>query len=222
MFSTAIELNEHGLAVWRYKYNKNLFVERSYKWLNRVIVLDEETRFIIDDTKFDTFDFTNWIPVTTEEYKKVKNNYKDIYMKQVMVVLQGCPGSGKSTLAVALAKQYDAVICSTDDYFMVDGEYKFDPNLLGKYHKKNIEKATDLMLSGRSVIVDNTNIFCWQALPYCQAAVDLGIEVIFKRATGDFQSVHGVPQHAIDRMRSQMEELTLEKVLASVPPFKNQ
>jgi hypothetical protein len=43
-------------------------------------VLDEtESRLVIDDTKFSTFDFSDWIPVGVEEFKKVKHNFKDIY-----------------------------------------------------------------------------------------------------------------------------------------------
>jgi len=75
-----IELNEWGMAVWRHKENKNLFVERHYRWCDRVIVLDEtETRRVVDDARFSEFDFTDWIPVTVEEYKKVKQFDKDIY-----------------------------------------------------------------------------------------------------------------------------------------------
>lgn len=62
-----IELNEFGLAIWRHKENKNLSIERHYNWCDRVIVLDE--RRVINDTTFNGFDFTDWIPVTVEEYK---------------------------------------------------------------------------------------------------------------------------------------------------------
>jgi hypothetical protein len=75
-----IELNEWGLAVWRHKENKNLFVERAYNWCDRVIVLDEtKTRRVINDAQFSTFNFTDWIPVTVEEFKKVKQFDKEIY-----------------------------------------------------------------------------------------------------------------------------------------------
>ena len=77
---TPIELNESGKAVWRHKTNKNLFAERPYRWCDRVIVLDEtERRQVIDDTQFSTFDFSAWIPVGVEEYKKVKQKFKEIY-----------------------------------------------------------------------------------------------------------------------------------------------
>ena len=69
---TPIELNEWGLAVWQHKENKNLFVSRAYNWCDRVIVLDEtEGRRVINDTQFSTFDFTDWIPVTVEEFKRL-------------------------------------------------------------------------------------------------------------------------------------------------------
>lgn len=75
-----IELNEFGMAVWRHKQNKTLFAERSYRWCDRVIVLDESKgRLVVDDTQFSTFDFSEWIPMTVEEYKRVKACYKEIY-----------------------------------------------------------------------------------------------------------------------------------------------
>ena len=75
-----IELNEFGDAVWRHKTNKNLFVERSYNWCDRVIIIDEaERRRVVGNEKFTTFDFADWIPVTVEEFKKVKHNFNEIY-----------------------------------------------------------------------------------------------------------------------------------------------
>ena len=78
--TTPIELNEYGMAVWRHKTNKNLFVERSYSWCDVVTTLDEtEGRRVMDVGKFSTFDFTDWIPVTVEEFKKVKMKFNEIY-----------------------------------------------------------------------------------------------------------------------------------------------
>lgn len=76
-----IKLDQFGMAVWKHKTNKNLFVERSYEWCDRVVVLDETdgSRRIVDDAKFTTFDFTDWIPVTESEFKKVKGFFKEIY-----------------------------------------------------------------------------------------------------------------------------------------------
>ena len=75
-----IELNEYGLAVWKNKKNKNLFAQRSYNWVDRIIVLDEsQGQRIIEDTRFSTFDFSEWIPMTLEEYGRVKACFNEIY-----------------------------------------------------------------------------------------------------------------------------------------------
>ena len=74
------ELNENGKIAFRHKYCKTLFVERAYGWVHDVVVIDEtESRRIIDVVKIADFNFEDWIPITREEYKKVKQGYKDIY-----------------------------------------------------------------------------------------------------------------------------------------------
>lgn len=75
-----IELNEFGRAIWKHQENKNLFAERSYRWLDRIIVLDESNgRQIVEDTKFSNFDFSNWTPMSIEEFSRVKECYREIY-----------------------------------------------------------------------------------------------------------------------------------------------
>jgi pantothenate kinase-related protein Tda10 len=53
--------------------------------------------------------------------------------------MRGVPGSGKSYLASLLResymkKGYSCSIYSTDNFFMKDGVYSFDPSKLGEYH----------------------------------------------------------------------------------------
>jgi len=44
-----MELNEHGLKVWRHKTNKRLFLQQSYLWKDHIVLLDEmEGRQIVD------------------------------------------------------------------------------------------------------------------------------------------------------------------------------
>ncbi len=75
-----IKLNEYGLAVWRYKYSTSLFVQRDYDWVDRVVIMYETfTRRIVHDAKYSEFDFTDWIPMTVEEYSKVKESFKEAY-----------------------------------------------------------------------------------------------------------------------------------------------
>ena len=52
-------------------------------------------------------------------------------MKKILYLLRGVPGSGKSTVAQNIGGTH----FETDKYFMVDGEYKFDPTKLKQYHQ---------------------------------------------------------------------------------------
>lgn len=142
---------------------------------------------------------------------------KDFLSKgnHMLIIMQGWPGSGKSTMARKLAEEYKAVIHSTDDLFMENGVYNFIPEKLGVNHKQNQENACRSMSNGYNVIIDNTNIKAADCYAYVKHAVDLGIEVKFVRATGNWKSTHNVPDHAVERMKKQIEELTVEKVLAT-------
>ena len=77
-FST--ELNTFGLRVWKHKINKRLFLQQSYRWVDLLDLLDEtEGRKVVDSYKASTYDYSDWIPMSLEEYSKVKYNFKEIY-----------------------------------------------------------------------------------------------------------------------------------------------
>lgn len=140
-------------------------------------------------------------------------------MTQKLIIMQGAAGSGKSTIAKDIATKIGAIVLSTDDLFLDDvGFYKYDPALVHINHRRNQMLAVELLERGESVIIDNTNIRAYECKPYVQAAVRREIPVEFVRATGNYQSIHGVPQEKIDKMRKDMEELTVEKVIASIEP----
>ena len=74
------ELNEYGLLVFKHNTNKRLFLQRSYRWVDRITLIDEtEGRDIVMYFQYSTFDFSAWSPLTKEEYDKVKYNFKEIY-----------------------------------------------------------------------------------------------------------------------------------------------
>ena len=75
-----MELNEYGKRVWKHKTNKRLFLEKSYSWVDRLTLIDEnEGRDIVMDFLASTFDYYAWEPMTQEEYNSVKSRYKEIY-----------------------------------------------------------------------------------------------------------------------------------------------
>ncbi len=143
-------------------------------------------------------------------------------MKQTLYVLQGPSGSGKSFVANQLMSGINSLsgipkagICSTDNYFHENGIYQFKVEKLGENHEKCLEYAKSMMAAGFTCILDNTNIKCWECRDYVKWAVSCDIPVVFIRVTGNFKNVHGVPGEVVQKQRERMEDLTIEKVLAS-------
>ena len=115
----------------------------------------------------------------------------------------------------------DAEIFSTDDFHVeLDGIYRFKAEKLGLFHKMNLDRTVAAMKEGKNVIVDNTNLCRWECRGYVQAALSLGFLVKFVRATGNFQNTHGVSADKVEMMKSRMEDLTIETVLASKAPWE--
>jgi len=138
-------------------------------------------------------------------------------MAKICYILRGLPGTGKSMLADALGSE--GSIFSTDSYFMVDGEYQFDPSKLGEYHKRNLEDATAFMerfgphTTPATCVIDNTNTQHWEYASYVDVAKKNGF--IVQVITVDWDSKHfalyaernshGVPIEAIQRMAERWE-----------------
>lgn len=120
--------------------------------------------------------------------------------------MRGVPGSGKSTVARQLAGK-NGIIHSTDDFFMVDGEYRFNPDKLREHHDANHKAFCESVAAGAKVVIcDNTNTQPWQYERYVKSAEEADYMVVFvvmphptaKIAAG--RNTHGVPEHIIERM----------------------
>jgi len=136
---------------------------------------------------------------------------------KVCYILRGLPGTGKSTLAKKLNDM--GAIFSTDDLFMVDGEYQFDPSKLGEYHAENLRLATAFMerfaphTTPAICVIDNTNTQHWEYEGYVEAAKENGfmvqvISVDWKEEDIPLyaeRNSHGVPEDAIRRMAERWE-----------------
>lgn len=145
-------------------------------------------------------------------------------MNNILVMMQGWSGSGKSTLAQHLKQLMEAMghevrICSTDDQFKVNGTYKFDASKLTTYHAINQKLAEEALKDGYCVIVDNTNLACWEAKPYVEVAHRLGIPVSFHRCGGNFSNVHGVPADKVEQMKKRIENLSVDACLKAKSPW---
>lgn len=136
-----------------------------------------------------------------------------------LVVLRGLPGSGKSTYQRSHFP--DAVVASADQYFMVDGEYRFKPALLGEAHGACCRTVIGALQAGAElIVVDNTALSSVEIAPYILLAQAHGYsaEIITLRcdpATAAARNVHGVPAEIIlNRMVPAMAAAE-----ASLPPW---
>jgi predicted kinase len=142
---------------------------------------------------------------------------------RLLILMRGVPGSGKSTLAKKLAEDYrlcgyTCEIHSTDNYFMVDGEYRFNLDLLGTNHVKNQQAVKDAMSRGVEVIiVDNTNLSAKERKKYIDAAVTFNYTTEVHDSTTPWaknavecakRNTHGVPLETIQRMLQKLESDT--------------
>ena len=104
-------------------------------------------------------------------------------------ILRGVPASGKSTWAKNLLTNFgidnnDPVnvrkhILSTDNYFMIDGVYRFDPQKLPLNHQKNQQETDQKMKDNITpLFIDNTNINGWEMKPYVELARKHDYEII--------------------------------------------
>jgi predicted kinase len=141
-----------------------------------------------------------------------------------LILMRGVSGSGKSTVARELAQLENSVICSTDDYFMVEGKYVFEPRMIGANHSRNQERARDSMKNRIPlVIIDNTNTQAWEMIPYVQAALEHGyqieihepepvsLEEIMRRQ--ESRDDKNLPLEIVERMIARFEKVTVENLI---------
>ena len=131
-----------------------------------------------------------------------------------LIVLRGLPGSFKSTLANSF-KEEGAVVFSTDNFFMVNGEYKFTPELIKEAHTWNKMNALKAMFSSFPfIVIDNTATKWYEVEDYVNMGLKYGYEIDFlepdnpDRFNVDLcfeRNTHNVPKEVIQRMKDRWE-----------------
>ena len=132
-------------------------------------------------------------------------------MNGTLLLIRGLPGSGKTTLAHMFR---DAVVLSADEYFVVDNEYRFDPNQLTEAHAQCQSRCLQALSEQRPlVVVANTFSQRWELEPYLVLAErwdyrDFVIDLFdggMIDAVLAVRCVHGVPVGSISKMHDRWE-----------------
>ncbi len=156
------------------------------------------------------------MPPSDEPQGLLGSYFSPLFMshnQRIAYIMRGVSGSGKSTLANHLAG-LDGIIHSTDSYFYdSNGEYQFDPSLLGDNHQKNYTAFRDSLGKHDVVICDNTNTQEWEYEGYVRSAEAAGYQVVYvvlKPLLRDAKlyadrNTHGVPLDAIHRQIARFE-----------------
>jgi len=125
--------------------------------------------------------------------------------KPTLYLIRGLPGSGKSTFAKQL---FDSDVISAyfeaDQYFMLDGVYKFNPSLLGVVHNHCQESTKYILSRGDSVAVSNTSTTEKEVETYRKIAEDYNatfVSIVVENRHGG-TNIHNVPEEKIEQMKN--------------------
>ena len=158
-------------------------------------------------------------------------NSQDTSVTEVILqctILSGPSGAGKSTFIKKEIYQ-ESVVLSADHFFMVDGEYKFDPTKLSEAHNSCLRKFIAACQEGEAakrldkesplVVVENTNTTVEEIAPYYSVAKAFGYEVELVTLHTPVElatkrNVHGVPFKSVQAMQDRIAARKL-------PPFWN-
>ena len=137
---------------------------------------------------------------------------------KTVIIMCGISGSGKSTRAEKFYPK--AMVVSADHFFMVAGEYRFNPMLLPDAHGTCLKSFVSALQGAVDmVVVDNTNTTVAEVAPCAALALaygyDLRIEVLkVDVETAAARNLHGVPKAGIVKMAERLETLK-----DSLPPW---
>lgn len=124
-----------------------------------------------------------------------------------LVLVRGLPGSGKTTFVSSFLNENSFEFSA--DGFMYENGQGFDPARLAECHQK-CQDAVRAVLSENSnatVFVPNTFTQTWEMEPYFQIAgeTDTLVHTIIVENRHGNNSVHGVPDKTMSRMRQRFD-----------------
>jgi predicted kinase len=143
------------------------------------------------------------------------SQYPDV---PVLILVRGIPGAGKSTFAEFLNITFKTLgrksfVFEADQYFMRDGEYKFNAADLHKAHYWCQKNAKQNMHSGQVVIVANTFKRQREMNEYIEDAQKKHVPIVLFSMQNSFGSIHNVPDETIKKMSERWAKIDREIVI---------
>ncbi len=116
-----------------------------------------------------------------------------------IILMRGLPGAGKTSW-VQMNGDIPRIVCSADDFHMVDGVYRYDPKRISEAHDWCFKKYLHYAQLGEKgfLIVDNTNTTMVEIAPYARVASALKIpfKIVYiycDPLVAHLRGTHGVP-----------------------------
>ena len=121
-------------------------------------------------------------------------------------IIRGLPGSGKSTFA----KTLNCFHIEADMFFVQNSMYQFNPKFIGLAHRwcQDMVRAS-IAIGPCDIAVSNTFTQVWELQPYIDLCMKPSEYKIY-RCMGKWQSVHGIPADAYQRMVDRFEDIAGE------------
>ena len=118
-------------------------------------------------------------------------------------IIRGISGSGKSTLA----KSLNIFHVESDQYFMREGEYKWNSSYLSIAHERCFNLFRDQLLYGADCVVSNTFTRYWEMERYINFCKQNDIPYTIIRMCTEYQNTHSVPEEHIEKTKKRMEDV---------------
>ena len=120
----------------------------------------------------------------------------------MLYIVRGIPGSGKSTYS----KTIGCCVIEADQYFMIDGEYKYDKNKIKAAHLWCQTMVKQFLSRGIDVCVSNTFVKKWEIDEYVKMANTFNTNYKIIKVVGNYKNVHNVPSEVVERMNQNWED----------------
>ena len=116
-----------------------------------------------------------------------------------LIIVRGIPGSGKSTFAKTLGVKN---INEADDYFIQNGVYVYEKDLLPQAHAWVYRKTRRQLLAGEDVVVSNVSNFRDDVTALLRIARTCGATAEVYTMLSRYKTIHAVSENHIAKMEN--------------------